>query len=182
MIESEGIVEGQDNNTVTLSEGRTLRFMCDEMHARLGRYLRAAGYDTTIAADGTDDRTMISEAVSEGRILLTGDRHILSHRASRDTQVIILPPTGLEQSVKVLTQRCRVNWLMAPFSRCLIDNTPLKLAGDKDVLRIPMDARKFGDQINVCPECQRVYWPGSHPKRVRKKLEAWQVSSPEIEP
>ena len=155
--------------------------MCDEMHARLGRYLRAAGYDTVIAAPGAEDRTLISLAVSEDRILLTGDRHILSHRASRETQVIILPPNGLEGSVKVLMKSCPINWLMAPFSRCLIDNTPLRPAGDEDIERIPVDARAFGDQINVCPECRRVYWPGSHFKRMRHKLETWQAASPEID-
>lgn len=180
MLESEGGVQKPDSKAVSSSKDRALRFVCDEMHARLGRYLRAAGYDTAIASGGTDDRVLISEAVSEGRVLLTGDRHILSHRASRETEVIILPPIGLEGSVNALMNHHRINWLMAPFSRCLIDNSPLKPAKDEDVQRIPMDAREFGDEISVCPECRRVYWPGSHPKRMRRKLETWQAALPEI--
>lgn len=174
-------MEESGNKTVSSPSQAVPRFMCDEMHARLGRYLRAAGYDTAIASAGTDDRALIAEAVSEGRVLLTGDRHILSHRSSRETEVIILPPHGLEGSVKVLMTHCPINWLMAPFSRCLIDNTPLGPAGDGDVQRIPADAREFGDQITTCPECKRVYWPGSHPKRMLRKMETWQAASPEID-
>lgn len=181
VLESEDGVREPDSKTVSSSKDRAPRFMCDEMHARLGRYLRAAGYDTAIATGGTTDRALISEAVSDGRILLTGDRHILSHKASRKTEVIILPPNGLEEPVKVLMKHFTVNWLMAPFSRCLIDNTPLKPAEDEDVQRIPMDAREFGDQISVCPECRRVYWPGTHPKRMRRKLETWQAASTDID-
>lgn len=181
MSESEGGVQEPDNKAVSSSGEIAPGFMCDEMHARLGRYLRAAGYDTAIASAGTNDRDLISQAVSEHRILLTGDRHILSHRASRETEVIILPPNGLEGSVEVLMHCCPINWLIAPFSRCLVDNAPLRPAGDEDILRIPMDARAFGDQINVCPKCRRVYWPGSHFKRMLRKLETWQASSPEVD-
>lgn len=182
MLESEDGVREPDSKAVSSSKDRAPKFMCDEMHARLGRYLRAAGYDTAIVTAGTNDRALISEAVSDGRILLTGDRHILSHKASRETEVIILPPNGLEEPVKVLTKHCPVNWLMAPFSRCLMDNTPLKPAEHEDLQRIPKDAREIGDQITVCPECHRVYWPGSHPKRMRRKLEIWQAAAPEIDP
>lgn len=180
MPESEGGVQEPDNKAVSSSGETAPWFMCDEMHARLGRYLRAAGYDTAIAAPGVEDRDLISQAVSAGRILLTGDRHILSHSASREIEVIILPPEGLEKSVEVLTERHPVNWLMAPFSRCLIDNALLRPADDEDIQRIPVDARTFGDRINVCPECERVYWPGSHFRYMRSKLEAWQAASPEI--
>ncbi len=181
MPESNGRAQKPDSMAVSSSEATASRFMCDEMHARLGRYLRAAGYDTAIAAGGLEDRALISQAVTEGRVLLTGDRHILSHRASRETEVIILPPNGLDGSAEALMTFLPLNWLMAPFSRCLIDNTPLRPAGDEDIRRIPVDARAFGDRINVCPECRRVYWPGSHFKRMRRKLETWQAASPEVD-
>src|SRR5689334_350075 len=41
-------------------EEHELRLMCDEMLLRLGRWLRAAGYDTAFAAGGADDAALIA--------------------------------------------------------------------------------------------------------------------------
>lgn len=50
------------------------RFLCDEMLLGLAKWLRAAGYDTTVAKAGLTDRELLQEAVTEDRILLTRDR------------------------------------------------------------------------------------------------------------
>src|SRR5438128_10712908 len=57
------------------SRGSTrVRLYCDEMLARLGRWLRAAGYDTAIAAGGLPDAALIARCAAEARILVTRDR------------------------------------------------------------------------------------------------------------
>src|SRR3977135_3678526 len=53
-----------------------VRLYCDEMLTRLGRWLRAAGYDTAIAENGMPDAALIARCVAEDRILLTRDRHL----------------------------------------------------------------------------------------------------------
>ena len=45
-----------------------LRFLCDEMLAGLGRWLRIAGYDTAIASGGRRDRDLVKQAHAEQRI------------------------------------------------------------------------------------------------------------------
>ena len=52
------------------------RFLCDEMLGRLARYLRAAGYDTALAAGGLPDSVWIGLAQREARLLLTCDRSL----------------------------------------------------------------------------------------------------------
>ena len=52
------------------------RFLCDEMLHGLGRWLRAAGYDTVIAKGGIPDRELARRCAGEDRILLTKDRHL----------------------------------------------------------------------------------------------------------
>lgn len=54
-----------------------LRFLCDEMLAGLGRWLRIAGYDTAIASGGRRDRDLVKQAHAEQRILLTRDRRVV---------------------------------------------------------------------------------------------------------
>jgi uncharacterized protein with PIN domain len=42
----------------------------------LGRWLRAAGYDTVTAAGGLSDRALAARCAEEGRVLLTKDRRL----------------------------------------------------------------------------------------------------------
>ncbi|MBV9968267.1 MAG: DUF5615 family PIN-like protein, partial [Alphaproteobacteria bacterium] len=60
-----------------------MRLFCDEMLARLGRWLRAAGYDTGIAEGGLPDSVLVARCLAEGRILLTRDRHLVAVAAGR---------------------------------------------------------------------------------------------------
>ena len=61
-------------------DGRAPALLCDRMLIRLGRWLRAAGYDTEIAADAIADRLLLDHAIREGRLLLTRDRKLAEHR------------------------------------------------------------------------------------------------------
>jgi uncharacterized protein len=54
--------------------GGELRFLCDEMLRGLGRWLRAAGYDTLIADGGIPDRILAQRCAMEKRVLLTKDQ------------------------------------------------------------------------------------------------------------
>ena len=57
------------------------RFLCDEMLHGLGRWLRAAGYDTVIVKGGIPDRELARRCAGEDRILLTKDRHLAATAA-----------------------------------------------------------------------------------------------------
>ncbi len=59
-----------------------MRFLCDEMLHGLGRWLRAAGYDSRIAEMGAADADLLRQALSEGRLLLSGDRKLLEYRGA----------------------------------------------------------------------------------------------------
>src|SRR5512143_620805 len=100
------------------------RFLCDEMLQRLGRWLRAAGYDTAIAAAGQDDRELVQQANNENRLLLTRDRHMAQFRNGRGL-VMLLEPNSLTSEVADISERFAIDWLLRPFSRCLECNTPL---------------------------------------------------------
>ena len=101
--------------------------MCDEMLLRLGRWLRAAGYDTAIAEGGTDDAVLIARCAAEGRVLLTRDR-LLAVRAEAAVPVLLLVEETIEGQARALTASLGIDWLCAPFTRCVIDNAVLEAA------------------------------------------------------
>lgn len=149
------------------------KFFCDEMLKRLGRWLRAAGYDTLIN-DGVSDREMLACAVRDHRYLLTRDRKIAEFREANN-QLIVLYENDLERNILELSGRLHIDWLYKPFSRCLIDNAELVEARSDDWSHVPEDTKGHGDKLLKCPSCGRLYWPGSHAKRMYRKLNRWNL-------
>lgn len=149
-------------------------FLCDRMLVRLGRWLRAAGYDTAIVSDDHNDRDIVVRAHRENRLLLTCDRRLKRERAADDASVMVLDAAGTEAAVADLTRRLRLDWGLAPFTRCLEDNTPLRPATEDERATIPEKAGALSGPFNACPACGKLYWPGSHVRRMRRRLARWQ--------
>ncbi len=149
-----------------------MRLLCDEMLTGIGRWLRIAGYDTLIARSGTLDADLLTLARAESRILLTCDRK-LRHLSGHDPGVVILGSEEPNAAARELRTRLGIDWLHAPFSRCLVDNAVLRPASEREIASVPEAARRDDEAVTACPECGRVYWPGSHVRRMRAKLERW---------
>src|SRR5437763_5172813 len=101
-----------------------VRLFCDEMLRRLGRWLRAAGYDTAIAEGGLADAALIARCAAEGRILVTRDRR-LAAAADPRVRVVRLGATDVAAQARALKAGLGIDWQPAPFTRCLVDNAPL---------------------------------------------------------
>lgn len=142
------------------------KFLCDRMLIRLCRWLRAAGYDTSLAGERTSDRRLLTAAVVEQRYLLTRDRKLLEHRGA-DSRVICLQAVRPSNQATELAQRLALDWLHAPFSRCLLCNEPLQVDPGHGA---PPDSH---GPFRRCPSCARCYWNGGHVRRMRAQLAVW---------
>ncbi len=140
------------------------------MLGRLARYLRAAGYDTTLAQGGVRDSLLVARARREGRQLLTRDRGIAEHGAARGV-AFVLPTSDLDRAAAILRAEFEVDWMHRPFSRCLVDNTLLQPAGSSQRDALPPEVAPAG--ALHCPRCGRAYWAGSHHRRMLARLRAW---------
>jgi len=153
-----------------------LRLLCDEMLKGIGRWLRAAGYDVAIAEGGAHDDDLVAHARAEGRLLLTCDRR-LAVRAGEDPTIALLTTESLDEAAGELSARFGIDWLYAPFTRCLVDNTHLVPAATEDIAGLPATARQGAGPLMRCPRCGRVFWPGSHVRRMRARLARWRTAS-----
>lgn len=153
-------------------DGRPRRILCDEMLAGLARWLRAAGHDTTSPAKGEPDTLLVARAAVQDRLFLTRDRPILRHRNAAGF-VVLLEAQALDAQALELRARLGLDWLHAPFSRCLVCNVPVEPAHPADLARVPEQARNLPGPVRRCPACERVYWPGSHERRMRQRLNDW---------
>jgi uncharacterized protein with PIN domain len=138
------------------------------MLGRLARWLRVLGWDTAYDP-ATHDPALVDWAHREDRILLTRDRHLLVElRPGRG--LLIAADRPLEQLRQVVSEV----GLCAPgelFTRCLVCNTALRPATEAEwATLVPPEARTLPGPVRRCPGCERVYWPGSHARRMRAAL------------
>ena len=152
-----------------------MRLLCDEMLVRLGRWLRAAGHDTLIAQPGEPDGNLLALAEADERVLLTRDQ-ALPRLAKHDVLILLLPEHVTDQAL-LLRQQLGLDWLAAPFTRCLMDNCLLEAS--MPGIAIPVPARALPGPFRRCPCCCRDYWPGSHVRRMTARLASWNA---EVQP
>jgi uncharacterized protein with PIN domain len=150
-----------------------VRFLCDAMLGGLAKWLRAAGYDTYYAREGTDvsDGSLTAKALEEGRVLLTSDGGFLERKPVRDGRVGFLrvPHLPLEEQLRlvvghfVLTRRQ---------SRCMKCNGELGVVPPATVTgRVPQGVILDHEKFFLCRGCGRVFWHGSHWDRIVGRLE-----------
>ncbi|MCC2677414.1 MAG: hypothetical protein K0R58_4361 [Ramlibacter sp.] len=140
------------------------------MLARLARWLRVLGWDTTLDPE-LDDPELVRRANGQDRILLTRDRHLL-----RELKPLRSHEVRSDQPLEQLRDIVQSLGLPAPaelFTRCTVCNTPLSapLAPEARATLLPPDVRELPGPARQCPGCGRLYWLGSHAHRMRAALE-----------
>ena len=145
------------------------RFAADAMLGRLARWLRVLGHDTFYDI-GVADPVLVRLAHEEQRLLLTRDRHLLRDlRPARALEVRQNDPLQQLRDVVLELQ------LPAPgelFTRCLLCNAALHVLDPAVALPLlPEGVRELPGPVRQCPVCSRLYWGGSHVRRMRAALE-----------
>jgi len=147
------------------------RFLADAMLGRLARWLRVVGLDTLYLAATTPDAALVARADRDGRVLLTRDRQLLRELRPRSA-LEIRSDVPLEQLAEVV----RAYELAPPrelLTRCLLCNTPLlELKRDEALKELPPAARELSGPVRRCAACARIYWRGSHVRRMPAALAA----------
>lgn len=154
-----------------------MRFLCDEMLAGLARWLRAAGYDADMAPPGAPDRALVECAQAQGRTLLTRDRALLQIKGTADF-THLLQTQNLDGWARELRDDLKLDWMARPFSRCLVCNVELIEADAQALARMPEDSHAGPGPFLECPTCHRGYWPGSHVKRMMRRLQCFAGQEP----
>jgi len=147
------------------------RFVLDQHLARLAAYLRLLGQDCVHRAHFPDE-DLARVAVDEHRILLSRDRRLLMRRAVVHGGFV--RATDPMQQVPEVLHRFGAPETVAPFTRCMACNGVLRPASREQIEdRLLPDTREYYRQFRECPECHRVFWDGSHVRRMRAWVDAW---------
>jgi uncharacterized protein with PIN domain len=140
---------------------RVTRFVLDVHLGTLARYLRLIGFDSVWRND-LDDRTIISIAAEERRIILTRDRGIL--RNGRVTHGYWLRAIDPLEQLDEVVKRLDLGAQMKPYTRCLECNGTF-VPIDRDTAAaacVPERVLGLRSEFWRCEQCGRVYWHGTH--------------------
>lgn len=149
-----------------------LKFIVDNNVGKLAKWLRMMGYDT-LFFDGPDDTQMVRIAFTEGRIIITKDTQLMERRiiTSGRLQAVLITDDDPECQVRQVIEQLKLDCNFNPFSLCLECNRPLEPRAAEDIKdRVPPYVFKTQSRYVECPDCHRIYWPGTHWQAMVEKL------------
>ncbi|MCU0377921.1 MAG: Mut7-C RNAse domain-containing protein [Bacteroidales bacterium] len=143
-----------------------LRFILDVHLGRLAKYLRLCGFDTLYSSHFSDPE-IIEISVRDGRIVLTRDKLLLKDkRINRGYRII---SQNHEEQMREVFEEFNLRNHLNLFCRCIRCNTPLEVVDKKDILhRIQANTTRYYSSFSRCPNCDRIYWDGSHYNNMKK--------------
>ncbi len=153
--------------TGTEAEQDRIRFIADNMLGRLARWLRIMGYDTVYVRSG-EDSEIIRISESENRVILTRDRQMMMRRG---VNAFFIEEIQTEKQLDSVTARFNL-----PFRedamRCSFCNGQLHRRGKEELKDIvPEGVFERNELFYQCTSCMKVYWRGSHWKRIEQVIE-----------
>ena len=149
---------------------RETRFVADAHLGGLARLLRMTGFDTLYDNHFQDDE-VARLAAEEGRIVLTRDRELLKRRDI--THGCYVRALHSEPQLREVFDRLDLARSARPFTRCLRCNAPLHAVDKAQVAaRLPPSVRERHERFAACDGCERVFWEGSHWRRMRTMIDA----------
>ena len=147
---------------------REVRFVLDGHLGRLARYLRMLGFDAGWSAAAGDEEIALT-AAAEHRIVLTRDAGLLKRRIV--THGLHVRESDPRRQLAEVVRRVDLLGAVAPFRRCLCCNALLEPVREEDVAaELPPRVRVEHHTFRRCPSCRRVYWDGSHVRRMEQLI------------
>lgn len=145
---------------------RDVKFIADVHLGKLARYLRLCGFDTCFSTD-YNDREIINISLSDKRIILTRDKELLKNK--RVTHGCWIRSVYPDEQLKEVLLRFDLKKKIAPFTRCMECNGLLEDVAKKDIINhLLPKTRQYYRKFKKCPQCDRIYWNGSHYMRMKR--------------
>ncbi len=146
-----------------------LRFAVDCNMAKAVTYLRMLGYSCFYENNIADAR-LAEVAQSQERIVLSRDKRLFMR--SKITKGRFVRASRAQSQLAELVAFFDLTKHMRPFTRCVVCDTPLQsVEKDSIVHRLPPKIKQFYTTFKYCAHCDKVYWAGTHYKRMMELIQ-----------
>jgi hypothetical protein len=145
------------------------KFILDVHLGKLARYLRRFGFDTAYRND-YQDKEIVEQAVSEKRIILSRDRGLLMRKKVKWAK-FIWHDDPQAQLQEVFARFALNQYYPGGESRCVNCNIKLIDVDKENIIeRLEAKTKKYFEEFKYCPQCDKIYWKGSHFEETEKML------------
>lgn len=156
------------------------RFILDCHLGKLARYLRRFNFDTAYQNDYQDEE-IVEKALAENRIIVTRDHGLLMRR--RITYGFFIHNDDPKRQLQEIFHRYDLLRYYdneeEQAARCPECNTPLEAVDKQEIIhRLEPKTKKYFQEFQRCPNCDKIFWRGSHYKRTETFLES--IRDPEL--
>lgn len=136
---------------------------------RLAKWLRILGFDTVYFSNPLNEKLLFKEAVSSNRLILTRSEKIASQLEEGD--YCFIAHNHIDEQLKYLIDKGIISLPENLFTRCAECNESLKQIGrDKVHSKVPDYVRETQQYFQQCPTCKKIFWSGTHYKRIKEKI------------
>ena len=151
-----------------------MHFLLDGMLGKLARWLRMIGYEATYLND-YGDSDLLSIAKRDSLTLLTSDQELYRTAVGRGIECFLVEGRTEAERLAALADRYELDLRIdTTVSRCPVCGSRLKEISKNDVKElVPPATFNVYQTFWVCnnPACGKVYWQGSHWKKIEYTLE-----------
>jgi len=148
-----------------------MKFIADVMLGRLAKRMRLLGFDV-LYNNSLDDNEIVRLSLEQDRVILTRDTG-LAERPLAANHLFIKSDRVQEQMEQVHAEFAIEPLPLTRCSRCNEPLAPLDKRNARDL--VPPYVYEAHTQFLQCTDCGRIYWKGSHvrrmaiPARMKKK-------------
>ena len=144
------------------------RFAVDRSLGSLAKWLRILGFDALYEPAVSSGE--FSRQIDEGRVLITRTRKL--QKGYMDSDPVFIESNNLLEQLKQVVGCLNIETAdICPFSRCIHCNLVTGEIGKEDVYgMVPDYIWETQDKFNSCRRCGRIYWPGSHTRRIADRI------------
>jgi len=147
----------------------SLKFAADSNLGKLAKWLRILGFDTILDTENSGE-IFFDHAVNE-RIVVTRTGKIRKRFSDHKLVFITSNDPGM-QLKQVITETGIRRSDLRPFFRCVRCNFAIVDVEPCDVYgQVPDYIHQSYSRFKKCPQCDRIFWPGSHTRRALERIE-----------
>jgi uncharacterized protein with PIN domain len=145
-----------------------MKFLLTKELGRLAKWLRILGFDSEYSKQDNAS-SLIIQALRENRIIITRNHRLPK---SAGIKIILIEAEKIKAQVSEVLKALKItppSDMM--FSRCIICNAELvSVAKEKIRDKVPEYVFNTQEVFITCPQCNRIYWQGTHWGNVQNTL------------
>ena len=146
------------------------RFAAERTLGKLARWLRLLGFDTVFENENRGGPWLRN--LKPGTILLTRTEQVRKTLPASQ-RFIFIQSNDTGKQLRQMIEELGIGMQdTRPFSRCLNCNVAIEVIAKVKICgKVPDYIWENNTVFQSCPQCNNIYWPGSHTKRSLDRIE-----------